>query len=1252
MNTNIQISRLRFASMAVGGLVLSGTLAMAQAVRPDTTPTSDTPPIPVTTRAATPAPIDDEIIMLSPFQVDATRDKGYYAENTLAGSRMRTNISDLGAAISVVTKQQMEDTASLDINDVFRYEINAEGSSTYTPISAPGRAATGYADNISGNSTGGGEIRTNSGANRLRGMGAPSMALNYYSALSQIPFDSYNAASVEINRGPNSLLFGMGNPAGIVNMSMAQALINKNTAQVMVRIDDRGSNRASFNFNKTLIKDKLAVYGALLYNDEQFERKPSYDITRRQYATVTYQPFKRTKITASIEGYKNDGRRPNFMTPKDYVTSWVNAGKPGYDPRSGTFVLEDGSVVPYVTNANSPLAENMVNYLKGLPNFVTAKYTEKRTDGRLTGATYDGVNVFTADIITNIKSPMRIPGIAIHASRPFQMLDSGNSVGFYETAADRVLAAWGTTTVTPAEADIWANPTWYNAYNASYTRSYGNAAKYAATMPSYKDPGVSNSAIYDWTDINTNQMNFAEARNTNYNVEFEQEILPGLLHFSAGWFRQDYRAVQNYTVAQLDAATLYVDTNLYLPDGTENKYFGQVYLEDTDADTWETSINTDQYRAMLAFTPDFTKNKGWTRWLGRHNILGLVSHHETETKTYRKRLMFVGAGSEASALRYLPDPTRGSTWSYTYGHGSRVGRSEDGRAAYRMYYLSSPGDPGGVVTHASGAWSGATSYTGDILGYNYNTNQWEPYNMTMGLSTHSAGTDRQERKLLSYSTAITSYLWKDRLITTFGIRRDENKTRTTDKGATTNAQKFVDGYYQTEYVNSFRTKWNELNGTTKTVGFVLKPFLNWEAIEKRAADGNLFWEFVRDFGISYNKSDNFDAPPASYVDYFGNALPKPVGNGKDYGVQFSLFQNKLFTRISWFKATSENNYINPSSAGSRLTTLIDTNSFRGWAERIALLNLTNMNVVGSPTDTADWVNLARASVNEDALKTEISRIWGQDYDYYANLPGTPYGTQTLEAKGVEVMMNYNPTPNWTMRLTAGKQRTVYNNVLKEFDAWYNHRNQFMENARAADFLNADKQQYATYTPFNSTTPVILDEFWQSSGYIAEYGPNNAYGYRVARDYYEGVVTPEELLAKILQGQVAPGQRKYRASFVTNYVFTHGPLKGFSVGGAQRWEDKAIIGYYGKASNPLTPEKIDLADTSRPMYDSAKWYTDLWVAYTCKVFNNKARMKIQLNVTDVFQDGELQVVARNYDGSPVSYRIMDPRKFILTATFDF
>lgn len=102
----------------------------------------------------------------------------------------------------------------------------------------------------------------------------------------------------------------------------------------------------------------------------------------------------------------------------------------------------------------------------------------------------------------------------------------------------------------------------------------------------------------------------------------------------------------------------------------------------------------------------------------------------------------------------------------------------------------------------------------------------------------------------------------------------------------------------------------------------------------------------------------------------------------------------------------------------------------------------------------------------------------------------------------------------------------------------------------------------------------------------------------------------------------------------------------------RWEDKAVIGYYGKPDPVVGGTNLAVSDTTRPIYDEAKSYTDLWVSYTRKVFSDKVRMKVQLNVVNAFESGGLQVVGVNYDASPNAYRIVDPRQFILTTTFSF
>src|SRR6184192_337842 len=162
------------------------------------------------------------VVELSPFVVDTSPDDiGYYAENTLAGSRLNTKVSDLASSITVVTRQQMLDTSSIDLNDVFMYEANTEGTkNNYTAFSFNNGA---FVDTTQSSPT---------TANRVRGIGAADRSHNYYSSLSVLPFDVYNTETVDINRGPNSLLFGLGSAAGTVNQSSTNATLNRRSGEV------------------------------------------------------------------------------------------------------------------------------------------------------------------------------------------------------------------------------------------------------------------------------------------------------------------------------------------------------------------------------------------------------------------------------------------------------------------------------------------------------------------------------------------------------------------------------------------------------------------------------------------------------------------------------------------------------------------------------------------------------------------------------------------------------------------------------------------------------------------------------------------------------------------------------------------------------------------------------------------------------------------------------------------------------------
>ncbi len=69
---------------------------------------------------------DEETILLSPFMVEASDDVGYYATSTLAGTRVRTELKDVGSSISVVTRQFLQDTGTGNSADLLVYTPKTE----------------------------------------------------------------------------------------------------------------------------------------------------------------------------------------------------------------------------------------------------------------------------------------------------------------------------------------------------------------------------------------------------------------------------------------------------------------------------------------------------------------------------------------------------------------------------------------------------------------------------------------------------------------------------------------------------------------------------------------------------------------------------------------------------------------------------------------------------------------------------------------------------------------------------------------------------------------------------------------------------------------------------------------------------------------------------------------------------------------------------------------------------------------------
>lgn len=97
---------------------------------------------------------------------------------------------------------------------------------------------------------------------------------------------------VDLQRGPNSILFGIGSPAGVINSSVNTASL-KNANKVEVQISDLGSIRGTLDLNKVIIKNELAIRISALQDNTKFKQKPAYKDDKRMYrAALGAQSFR------------------------------------------------------------------------------------------------------------------------------------------------------------------------------------------------------------------------------------------------------------------------------------------------------------------------------------------------------------------------------------------------------------------------------------------------------------------------------------------------------------------------------------------------------------------------------------------------------------------------------------------------------------------------------------------------------------------------------------------------------------------------------------------------------------------------------------------------------------------------------------------------------------------------------------------------------------------------------------------------
>lgn len=1136
-------------------------------------------------------PAEDEIVALSPFEV-VTDTRGYFASNSMSGTRFNTKVEDLAGSLTVITKEQMEDFAMLDINDVFNFTAGTEGTSTFTD----------YVMDRNGQLTDNVQVDP-SNANRVRGILAANQSYGNFET-SRMTMDRLAIDGIEISRGPNANVFGLGLAAGTANQVPAAANLTRDRTRVEARADSYEGYRTTLDVNRVIKKGVLAFRVNGAFQHEGFVRKPSGMDTVRYNGFVKYQPFRNTTVSASYLYSKSYGNRPNFTPPRDYITDWVNAGKPTWDPvlqvihLNGQTIDRNGvvtggrTIVPISADANIPAN---IPLSRGPNNSRSMLYIDQ-----------NGINYWTVPAASSVTVAQPTPAANGQVVRLMMSNPLGASGGRF------------------AGQPLWTTT-----------------------------PTVGDHSYYDWGSINLSAPNQQWDRVATYNAQIDQVVLntPRQTLFVQGAvFREDSMRYQRQPLGNSgisgQTGQMFVDVDEKRLDGSPNPFLGRPYIAAGEFTTRYSPSKWDSYRLQGAYKLDLRNEKNWLKWLGLHQVTGYDEYKYRINRqwAYRETITSNHSWTQPGYTGFAANQARANQSGVTGG-------PQAGPNAIRAYYRYYVGDTnGGNIDYAPGnfqhgsypfVWGGYRTITNSVA--DQSTAQFTSEPATLGLlatTDQTGGNNNLKQIIKTPGAVIQSHFLDGKIVTTFGMRQDKVYSKNGINAVT--AATPVGGSNLnsnlTEHDWAHNNSWQfgdyRFNvGKTKTTGVVVRPFRDLRFINAAATGtGPVSWvaDIARGLSLTYNQSDNF-YPQAPAIDLFRRQLPNITGTGKDYGFWLNLAEGKIVIRFNHY-ITRQLNIRNG-----------DANTI---AQRVLRLDLDVSGENHQLYDRQnDWFRLTNPTWSDAQVRQAIvdqSKIPVDEYDTLsaAFRAGTIAATNDFIATGNEVEINVNPTRHWRFSGSVTEQKTVTANVSNVVQDWIDLRMPVWTSIVDQNFdptLGTGAAQGWLPTADNP------QHLWWTHGYS---GTSFANGY-----YANNVAAPYKVI-KQQEGKSKPSVRKYNLKFATSIdlaAFTgHRIVKNVRLGLSGNWQDKGAIGYFGKEQLPAVVTELD---PNRPIWDRSRLYVGGFVSYRTKLFSDKVGANFQLNVENIGENGRLQPIGAFPDGTPNAYRIVDPQKFILSASFD-
>ena len=896
---------------------------------------------PAATPAAEPSANNDEVIVLSPFEVTTTdTDSGYTVKDTLAGSRVRTELRDLGTAISVYNTQFMQDTGVKNAQDLLVYTTNTEVGGLGGNFAGMGNAAA-----ISERAN---LLRPNSNT-RVRGLDSADNTRDYF--LTEIPWDGYNVDRVDLQRGANSILFGVGSPAGIVNTSINGASF-KNAGKFENRFSRYGGMRNSFDYNWCPMDQELAVRISALDDQTKFRQRPAYSRDQRLYSAFRYDPkfLAKNGMTTSfkfnIEWGNVEANRPRTLAPFDNITPWWRTGS-DYQGRSN---LNKGTFNPYYA------------WQYGLQQNDIHLNSAGDSAGHFSDAYLTSVGAGTTDWATEPTRNNWIGGGENFMGRIYNsdvaMYYAAGTDGAVRIQQPTYATKFGIGSNGAIDANINGMPFARPVGIVGYNRYSINAGIPGSAMNVWKDVALTDSSIFNFYDNLIDGKNKNEwQRWTAYNAQLTQTFLNNRVALDVSYYHQSYFEGQQ-ALLDNNQYTLSVDLNETLCDhdeiyastnkedltvkvvqngvtynvptqsalingtannATANKYLGYAYVgSSAQQGNLSNRINRDSVRATLMgeLRGEDLFGKGLLSSIfGRHVFTGLYSRDQkvTDSRSWVRWAMGTDWSAATGQSYLITDGARQVDWIYYLSSDSGLNRAS--ASDWGLSRITSDMKPASTIAarYFDSTWNStvnpADPWTNSMMEVHTaeqtSTQAENPANYvgwtTKNFSVLSADngdidqlyTDGSRKRETIYSNAVTwqGYFWDGNIVPIAGWRKDRivgvsnNAIKDTSTATST-------GVAQMDYdlTDITGTGWNRFDASTESKSWGVVTHLPKTLRSK-------LWN--TDISLFYNKSEN--SRVEQRVDIEGHTLPQSSGDTRDYGFAISTLEDRLTLKVNWYK---------------------------------------------------------------------------------------------------------------------------------------------------------------------------------------------------------------------------------------------------------------------------------------------------------------------------------------------------------------